>query len=59
VVGDWDRSQTVIPTGTSGIPASRHYCDQTESYVANRYHTDYVTRGRVEGAMLYRMKFYR
>jgi penicillin G amidase len=59
VVGDWDRSLTVIPTGTSGIPASRHYCDQTESYVANRYHTDYVTRGRVEGAMLYRMKFYR
>lgn len=57
--GNWDRSLTVIPTGTSGIPASKHYCDQTESYVTNRYHTDYVTRAKVEGSKLYRMKFTR
>jgi penicillin amidase len=57
--GNWDRSLTVIPTGTSGIPSSKHYCDQTESYVTNRYHTDYVTRTKVERAMLYRMKFTR
>jgi penicillin amidase len=56
-VGDWDRSLTVIPTGESGIPSSRHYCDQTENYVTNRYHTDYVTRAKVEGKALYRMKF--
>ncbi|TSA38432.1 MAG: penicillin acylase family protein [Porphyromonadaceae bacterium] len=57
--GNWDHSLTVILTGTSGIPASKHYCDQTESYVANKYHTDYVTRAKVEGAKLYRMKFTR
>jgi len=56
---NWDHSLTVIPTGTSGIPASKHYCDQTESYVTNKYHTDYVTRAKVEGAMLYQMKFTR
>ncbi|MEK7718675.1 MAG: penicillin acylase family protein [Bacteroidota bacterium] len=55
--GNWDRSLTVIPTGTSGIPASIHYCDQTESYMTNRYHTDYVTRTKVEGALRYKMKF--
>ncbi|MFA6482363.1 MAG: penicillin acylase family protein, partial [Bacteroidales bacterium] len=58
-VSNWDRSLTVIPTGTSGIPASKHYCDQTESYVNNKYHTDYVTRSKVEGSMLYRMKYTR
>jgi penicillin amidase len=55
--GDWDRSLTVIPTGTSGIPASKHYCDQTQMYVTNGYHTDYVSRNKVEGKALYRMKF--
>ncbi len=57
--GNWDQSLTVIPTGTSGIPASKHYCDQTELYVTNRYHADYVTKPKVEGAMMYRMKFTR
>lgn len=57
--GNWDQSLTVIPTGESGIPASKHYCDQTESYMTNKYHSDYVTRAKVEGEMLYRMKFTR
>lgn len=57
--GNWDSSLTVIPTGESGIPASKHYCDQTESYVTNKYHSDFVTRAKVEGAALYRMKFTR
>jgi penicillin amidase len=54
---DWDRSLTVIPTGTSGIPASRHYCDQTPLYLNHRYHTDYVTREKVEGQKRYEMHF--
>ncbi|HAQ19682.1 MAG TPA: hypothetical protein DCR40_10690 [Prolixibacteraceae bacterium] len=58
-IGNWDRSLTVIPTGESGNPASKHYCDQTESYVTNKYHSDFVTRAKVEGAALYRMKFTR
>lgn len=46
-VADWDRSLTIIPTGNSGIPASRHYCDQTEMYVAGKYHADYFSRDKV------------
>lgn len=53
---DWDRSLTVIPTGNSGIPASKHYCDQTELYLNNWYHSDFVTRQKVEAAGLYKMK---
>ncbi len=45
---NWDESQTVIPTGQSGIPASEHYCDQTEMYLQVKYHNDYVTKELVE-----------
>jgi penicillin amidase len=56
---DWDLSLSVIPTGTSGIPASKYYCDQTDMYLNNVYHTDYVTRTKVESKKLYQMKFTR
>ncbi len=36
----WDSSASVIPTGTSGIPASDHYCDQTAHYLAGKYYED-------------------
>jgi penicillin G amidase len=39
-LADWDASLTVIPTGTSGIPASEFYMDQTRLYLENRYHKD-------------------
>ncbi len=45
---DWDESITVIPTGESGIPASKFYCDQTELYLKNRYHSDPFSRNEVE-----------
>jgi penicillin amidase len=54
-LADWDQSLTVIPTGVSGIPASAHYCDQTELYVENRYHPDYFSRKSVEENAKYRM----
>ncbi len=38
---DWNLSQTILPTGTSGIPASPHYCDQTERYANNQFHPDW------------------
>jgi len=47
-LADWNSSQTIIPTGESGIPASPFYLDQTEWYVKNIYHADYFTRDEVE-----------
>jgi penicillin amidase len=54
-LANWDESLTVIPTGVSGIPASPHYCDQTQLYVENAYHPDYFSRGLVEKNAKYRM----
>lgn len=54
---DWDRSLTVIPTGTSGIPASPHYLDQTQLYLNNLYHRDFFSREAVEAKHLYQAVF--
>ncbi len=54
---DWDRSLTVIPTGTSGIPASIHYMDQTGLYVDNGYHTDPFSKKAVEEHAMYKGVF--
>lgn len=56
-VASWDRSETVIPTGTSGNPGSPYYCDQTEMYMNNKYHSDFFSREKVEQAAVTRMKF--
>jgi penicillin amidase len=54
---DWDRSLTVIPTGTSGVPASPHYLDQTPLYINNQYHSDYFSREAVEAHYRYKAVF--
>lgn len=54
---NWDASQTIIPTGISGIPASEYYCNQTEMYIDNVYHEDFITRTKVEEAGVFVMKF--
>jgi len=51
---DWDQSWTVIPTGTSGVPASPHYLDQTPLYINNLYHRDHFSREAVESNSLYK-----
>jgi penicillin G amidase len=56
-VGNWDKSLTVIPTGISGIPASKHYCDQTNLYIKGHYHTDYFTKEKVVKNARYHMTF--
>jgi penicillin G amidase len=53
---DWDESLTVIPTGTSGIPASDYYCDQTELYVNSQFREDLFSDPEVSRAARYRMK---
>ncbi|MCP4310455.1 MAG: penicillin acylase family protein [Bacteroidetes bacterium] len=54
---NWDKSLTVIPTGTSGVPASPHYLDQTALYVNNLFHNDPFSREAVESSMKYKAVF--
>ena len=54
---DWDNSLSIIPTGISGIPASKHYCDQTDSYVNNEYRNDYISRNLIEEQAKYIQTF--
>ena len=54
---NWDNSLTVIPTGNSGIPASDHYCDQTEMYINGQYHEDYFSEELVKKNTEYKMLF--
>ncbi len=54
---DWDKSLTVIPTGTSGIPGSPFYLSQTETYVNNGFYEEPFTETAVEAAKRYEMIF--
>jgi penicillin amidase len=54
---NWDSSLTVIPTGNSGIPSSRHYCDQTGLYLSGKYHKDYFSEEQVKKNAKYKMSF--
>lgn len=56
-LADWDNSYAVIPTGNAGIPGSAHYCDQTELYLAGRYHRDLFSKEMVKKHSVYQMKF--
>ena len=53
---DWNSSLSIIPTGNSGIPASKHYCDQSELYVKGIYHPDRFNRQSVESEARYIME---
>ena len=53
---NWDASKTIIPTGTSGIPASDYYLDQTQLYIHNRYHADPFSEPTVKKAAVFKMK---
>ncbi len=54
-LANWDASKTVIPTGTSGIPTSDYYLDQTEKYLNNKYHADPFSRSPVMRKAKYQM----
>lgn len=54
---DWDKSLTVIPTGTSGIPGSPFYLSQTDTYVNNGFYSEPFTEQAVEAAKKYEMIF--
>jgi penicillin amidase len=52
---DWDKSLTIIPTGTSGIPGSPFYLSQTDTYINNGFYVDPFTEEAVEAAKKYEM----
>ncbi len=54
-VSNWDASKTIIPTGTSGIPASDFYLNQTEMYINNQYHADPFSKSSVQEASKFKM----
>ncbi len=56
-LNDWEKSQTVIPTGNSGHPASKFYCNQTEMYLNNQYHDEFFSIDRIYGNKKYKIVF--
>lgn len=54
---NWDLSLSIIPTGTSGVPASDHYCDQTALYINGQYHNDMFSKDLVIRNAKYTMRF--
>ncbi len=54
---NFDESYSIIPTGISGIPASDHYCDQTEMYINSIYHSDYTSFEKVKEKSVYEATF--
>ncbi len=56
-LNNWDSSYTIIPTGNSGIPASKNYCDQTEMYIKGEYHRDLFDSIAVISNAIYHMSF--
>ena len=54
---DWDKSLTVIPTGTSGIPGSPFYLSQTETYVNDGFYSEPFSEAAVEAAKKHEMIF--
>jgi len=54
---DWDKSLTVIPTGTSGIPGSPFYLSQTDTYVNDGFYSEPFSEAAVEAAKKHEMIF--
>jgi penicillin amidase len=54
---NFDNSLTIIPTGESGIPASQFYCNQTDRYIADKYHHDYFSIKAIIENARYKMTF--
>ena len=49
-LGDLDNSRSVLPTGQSGQPFSRHWGDQTPLWLSGQLHPMWFTRARIADA---------
>ncbi|RKZ23488.1 hypothetical protein DRQ23_02915 [bacterium] len=47
-LGNLDASLSVLPTGNSGRPFSRHYDDQIRLWLKGAYHPAYISKEKVE-----------
>ena len=56
-MGDLRNSFMVIPTGISGIPASKFYCNQTSSFLKGKYFQDHFYQNDVEKNKRFEMRF--
>ena len=54
---NWDESYSILPTGISGIPASKHYCDQSEKYVNGEVLPDHFSLDAVKNNAVYIQTF--
>lgn len=56
-MGDYRDAWVIIPTGTSGIPASKYYCNKLERFLNNQYVKDPWFREDVIAAARYHAVF--
>jgi penicillin G amidase len=52
---NWNDALAVLPTGSSGIPASVYYSDQATLYTKNKYLNDYFSKDLVEKNAKFKM----
>ena len=52
---DWDKSLSVIPGGTSGVPGSEFYQSQVDAYVEGRFYKDNFTDKELLSSAKYKM----
>jgi penicillin G amidase len=52
---NWDKTQSVIPTGNSGVVSSEFYCSQTEMYMNGEYHDDVFSDEAVKQNYKYKL----
>ena len=44
---NWDKSYSILPTGVSGIPASKHYLDQSKKYIHGELLNDFFSQNKI------------
>jgi len=54
---NWSNSKTIIPTGESGIPVSKFYCDQTDRFIKNQYHDEFFSISDIKKNYKFKMTF--
>jgi len=55
-IANWDESLIILPTGISGQPASKFYCNQTESYLNDKYIPDFFSKDKIVENKKFEMK---